>query len=153
MTLTLKELEQKDRFIHRHIGPSEKDISDMLKKLKVSSLDDLIKKVVHSTNSHPTADWIYAQVRRTSPKISLGTIYRNLKQLTEEGIIRTIYDGNVTRYDWNIDSHHHLKCMECGDLIDIQLSNEDMTKSIRKEFDFEVSDVEITLFGKCNKHN
>ena len=43
--------------------------------------------------------------------------------------------------------------MECGDLIDIQLSNEDMTKSIRKEFDFEVSDVEITLLGKCNKHN
>ena len=73
--------------------------------------------------------------------------------MTEEGFIRTIYDGNVARYDWNINSHHHLKCMECGDLIDIQLSNEDMTKSIRKEFDFEVSDVEITLLGKCNKHN
>jgi len=121
--------------------------------VRFSHQRELIKKVVHSTNSHPTADWIYAQVRRTSPKISLGTIYRNLKQLTEEGFIRTIYDGNVARYDWNINSHHHLKCMECGDLIDIQLSNEDMTKSIRKEFDFEVSDVEITLLGKCNKHN
>jgi len=46
MNLNLNELEQNDRFIHRHIGPSEKDILEMLKNLKMSSLDDLIDKAV-----------------------------------------------------------------------------------------------------------
>ena len=46
MIHSLKTLEQKDRFIHRHIGPSNKEISEMLKTLDVSSLDELINKVV-----------------------------------------------------------------------------------------------------------
>ena len=46
MKLNLEDLEQKDRFVHRHIGPSEKDITEMLKTLKLSSLDDLINKAV-----------------------------------------------------------------------------------------------------------
>ena len=121
--------------------------------MRFSHQRELIKKVVHSTNSHPTADWIYAQVRSASPKISLGTIYRNLKQLTEEGFIRTIYDGNVARYDWNLDSHDHLKCTVCGNLIDVHLSNDELNRMVKKKYDFEVSDVEITLLGKCNKHN
>ena len=46
MTLSLEKLEQRDRFIHRHIGPSEKDISEMLEELEISSLKELIKKAV-----------------------------------------------------------------------------------------------------------
>ena len=79
--------------------------------------------------------------------------YRNLKQLNNEGYIRTIYDGGIARYDWNMDSHDHLKCNMCGDFIDVQLPNNDLKKTVKKKFDFEVSDVEITIIGKCNKHN
>ena len=121
--------------------------------MRYSLQRELIKEVVYSTNSHPTADWIYDQVKSSVPNISLGTVYRNLKQLNNEGYIRTIYDGSIARYDWNMDSHDHLKCNTCGDLIDVLLPNDDLKKTIKRKFDFKVSDVEITLIGKCNKHN
>ena len=121
--------------------------------MRYSHQRELIKQVVYSTNSHPTADWIYDQVKSSVPNISLGTVYRNLKQLKNEGYIRTLYDGSIARYDWNMDSHDHLKCDTCGDLIDVQLPNDDLKKTVKRKFDFKVSDVEITLIGKCNKHN
>ena len=120
--------------------------------MRFSHQRELIKKVVQSTNSHPTADWVYNQVKSSVPNISLGTVYRNLKQLTDEGIIRTIYDGALARYDWNRDPHYHMKCTVCGEMIDIQLSNDGLRRTVKDEYDFEVSDVEITLVGKCNKH-
>ena len=92
---------------------------------------EAIKKIVKNTNCHPTADWIFIQTKKNIPNISLGTIYRNLKRLVEEGEINTIYDGNITRYDWNIESHDHLKCTECGDLIDVHLANKEF-KSLKK---------------------
>ena len=122
--------------------------------MRYSYQREIISEIIYSTNSHPTADWIYGQARELMPNISLGTVYRNLKQLTNQGIIRTIYDGTVARYDWNRDSHHHLKCIDCGEMIDIQTSNRDIFKSVIKdEHNFDVTDVEITFIGRCDKHN
>jgi len=120
--------------------------------MRYSHQREIISEIIHSTNSHPTADWVYGEVRRYIPNISLGTVYRNLKQLTDEGIIRTIYDGAVARYDWNRSPHDHLKCNVCGEMIDVQLPNDGLRRTVKDEYDFEVSDVEITLVGKCNKH-
>ena len=125
----------------------------LISYVRFSRQRELIKKVVQSTNSHPTADWVYNQVKSSVPNISLGTVYRNLKQLTDEGFIRILYDGSIARYDWNLDSHDHLKCTVCGNLIDVRLSNDELNRTVKKKYDFEVSDVEITLLGKCNKHN
>ena len=120
--------------------------------MRFSRQRELIKKVVQTTNSHPTADWVYNQVKSSVPNISLGTVYRNLKQLTDEGFIRILYDGSIARYDWNLDSHDHLKCTVCGNLIDVHLSNDELNRTVKKKYDFEVSDVEITFIGTCNKH-
>ena len=120
--------------------------------MRFSHQRELIKKVVQSTNSHPTADWVYNQVKSSVPNISLGTVYRNLKQLTDEGFIRILYDGSIARYDWNLDSQDHLKCTVCGNLIDVHLSNDELNRTVKKKYDFEVSDVEITFIGTCNKH-
>ena len=91
-----------------------------------------IKKIVQSTNCHPTADWIFNQTKIIIPNISLGTVYRNLKRLEEEGEINTIYDGNIARYDWNKDPHDHLKCKVCGDLIDVQLFDDNIRETVLK---------------------
>jgi len=120
--------------------------------MRYSRQRDIIREVVFSTDSHPTADWIFSKVKNSLPNISLGTVYRNLRQLSENGIIKTIKDGLVTRYDWNIKPHHHLKCIDCNELTDISLKNIDLKKTIKKRFDFELSDIEITITGKCNKH-
>ena len=105
-----------------------------------------------STNTHPTADWVFNQAKKNIPNISLGTVYRNLKQLSDEGSIRTIHDGATARYDWNKDPHDHLKCKVCGDLIDVQLFDDDICKIVKKKYQFEADDVEMTIIGTCNKH-
>ncbi len=71
----------------------------------------VVYETVKNTYSHPTADWIFEQVRDELPKVSLGTIYRNLGVLKEEGLVREIY-GNDRRahYDADISPHAHFMC-------------------------------------------
>ncbi len=120
--------------------------------MRFSKQREIINNVVHSTNLHPTADWVYEKAKKSLPNLSLGTVYRNLKQLNEQGSIRVIYDGSLARYDWNVDPHDHMKCKECGRMIDIELSNEQLKNVVKRKYNFEVSDVEITLIGNCNNH-
>ena len=121
--------------------------------MRYSYQREAIKKVVKGTNSHPTADWIYNQTKKIISKISLGTVYRNLKQLSQDGEINTIYDGNIARYDWNIESHDHLKCTQCGDLVDVHLAHDEFKSIVKTKFKFDVDDVEMTVIGTCSKHS
>ena len=120
--------------------------------MRYSYQREAIKKVVKGTSSHPTADWVYNQTKKIIPKISLGTVYRNLKQLSKDGKINTIYDGNIARYDWNIESHDHLKCTQCGDLVDVHLAHDQFKSIVKTKFKFDVDDVEMTVIGTCSKH-
>ena len=120
--------------------------------MRYSHQREAIKKIVQNTNCHPTADWIFNQAKIIIPNISLGTVYRNLKLLEEEGEMNIIYDGNIARYDWNTESHDHLKCKECGDLIDVHLTDEGIQSTVNKKYKFKVDDVEMTIIGTCKKH-
>ena len=121
--------------------------------MRYSRQRELIKEVVFSTNAHPSADLVYDKVKKTFPNISLGTIYRNLKQLSKIGTIRTIYDGSVARFDWNTTSHNHFKCIECGKMTDIEIDSPNT--STKRKLDnngFDIHDVEITFIGICKEH-
>ena len=120
--------------------------------MRYSYQREAIKKIEKGTNSHPPAEWIYNQTKKIIPKISLGTVYRNLKQLSKDGEINTIYDGNIARYDWNIESHYHLKCTQCGDLVDVHLAHDEFKSIVKTKFKFDVDDVEMTVIGTCSKH-
>ena len=48
--------------------------------MRYSHQREVIREIIFSTNSHPSADWVYAKARKAIPNISLGTVYRNLKQ-------------------------------------------------------------------------
>ena len=120
--------------------------------MRYSHQRETIRRIVYSTNTHPTADWIFSKSKKEIPDISLGTVYRNLKQLNDEDITRTIYDGSIARYDWNMDSHDHLKCKKCGNLIDVQLPEPDIKRKVKKKYNFKVDGVEMTLIGTCSKH-
>ncbi len=82
---------------------------------------DLILKTIRSTKSHPTADWIYEQVKKEIPNISLGTVYRNLGILSEMGEIMELnYGSKFSRYDGNPENHYHFVCVNCGKVIDVE---------------------------------
>ena len=120
--------------------------------MRYSHQRDTIRKIIYSTNSHPTADQVFIKAKKIIPNISLGTVYRNLKQLEKAGILQTIYDGNIIRYDWKTEPHNHLKCKICDDLIDVDMADLIIQPDFEKKYKFEVDNVEMTIIGTCNKH-
>ena len=121
--------------------------------MRYSRQRNIIKDIVFSTDSHPNADWVYNEAKNFIPSISLGTVYRNLKQLSKMGIIKTIYDGSVARFDWNTRPHNHLKCIECGRITDIEIDEtNNFAKKILDNHSFDVHDIEVTFIGTCKEH-
>lgn len=91
--------------------------------LKYSRQRESIIECLKSRCDHPTADMIYMAVRETYPKISLGTVYRNLSLLVEQGeIIRISCGEGWDRYDARTSPHYHFQCRKCGKVSDLELS-------------------------------
>lgn len=85
---------------------------------------DLIYRIVMQSCDHPAADEIYHRARQIMPKISMGTVYRNLKQLSECGKIREIrLSGDGNRYDRTLGVHAHFYCRVCGRVTDVETVN------------------------------
>ncbi|MDC3246455.1 transcriptional repressor [Candidatus Marinimicrobia bacterium] len=120
--------------------------------MRFSHQRELIKEILYSTNSHPSAEWVYNKVKKVMPAISLGTVYRNLKKLEEVGSIKTIYDGPIARYDWNKKPHHHLKCRVCEKFIDVELPDTKVEKFVKRIFNFDVEYIDMIFTGVCDKH-
>ncbi len=121
--------------------------------MRYSTQRKVIKDIVKSTKSHPSADWIFNKAKLVIPNISLGTVYRNLKHLEKIGEINTISDDQIIRYDGNTKPHHHLKCTKCGDLIDISNFNNIVQKKKLDKYKFTIKKVNLTILGECQKHN
>jgi Fe2+ or Zn2+ uptake regulation protein len=80
----------------------------------------LILDIVTASKEHPAAEHVYEIARRAIPAISLGTVYRNLRLLVEEGKLREVqFAGDVTRYDGFTSSHDHFYCRVCKSVLDL----------------------------------
>lgn len=89
------------------------------KQKRMTRQKRVVYEVLCATTSHPTADWIYTEARREIPDISLGTIYRNLQVLLEEGKIQELnYGKGQSRFDGNPIAHYHFVCEHCGQVLD-----------------------------------
>jgi len=106
-----------------------------------------LKRVV----THPTADEIYLMVRKIIPRISLGTVYRNLEILTDMELVQKIEcAGNQRRYDGNPDPHHHIRCIRCGRVGDVEDDViENFSFSAEKIPSWEVRDHRVIFLGIC----
>lgn len=88
----------------------------------------LTYKAVCELANHPSAEEIYDKVRRQCPSISLGTVYRNLGTLCEDGLLLHIkLPGAADRYDHNVTSHRHCSCSICGKVCDIMIPYDSAT--------------------------
>lgn len=122
---------------------------------KYSHQREAIINFLKTRTDHPTADVVYQHIREDLPNISLGTVYRNLNQLAEAGMILRLHvDGKTDHYDACTKEHAHLLCKNCGCVRDIQISpNQMLLKEARTASDFEVEDVAILFTGVCNACN
>jgi Fe2+ or Zn2+ uptake regulation protein len=80
----------------------------------------LVYDAVARTDSHPTAEWVFERVRRSLPRVSLGTVYRNLQLLVADGRLRMWSRGRMTRFDADLSAHDHFVCERCGLLLDLE---------------------------------
>lgn len=82
---------------------------------------ELIYQAVRDSRAHPTAEMVFQQIRPENPRLSLGTVYRNLNLLAEEGLL-TRMPFPVERYDSRTHPHCHLRCEKCGAVSDLELA-------------------------------
>ncbi len=93
------------------------------KKMRMTPQRRVILEELRKVNDHPAADEIYRRVRKRLPKISLGTVYRNLEVLCELGKIQRLeLSGSTKRYDGVPTKHYHIRCVECGRVDDAPIA-------------------------------
>ena len=124
-----------------------------MNQLKYSRQREAIKEYLMSTDSHPSADEVYRVVREEYPKISLGTVYRNLTLLVENGdAIKISTDDGTDRFDGDTSPHSHYYCRCCHRLFDI-----DMAPTIDKVLAASSTGIgtieraNLLFTGRCNK--
>jgi len=113
---------------------------------------DTILRVVKNTSSHPGADWVYDQVRKEIPNISLGTVYRNLRLLAQAGEIKELdIPGGASRFDGSNTKHHHLVCEKCGRVFDLDEAIDlKMESRIFQKTGFKVKRQYLKFIGLCS---
>ncbi len=109
---------------------------------------DAIINELQSRYDHPTAMELYLSVREAIPNLSLGTLYRNLSQLEECGMVVKIPDGSTDRFDGNVNPHAHFKCSSCGKVYDLMSFKNDSI-NIKDDIIGTVENYSLILFGKC----
>lgn len=110
----------------------------------------VVYETIKTTRSHPTADWIFDRVRTEIPKISLGTVYRNLSVLKDEGMIREI-NGTDKRahYDADLTPHAHFFCTDCGQIWDVYGVPGVDWRTLKELVGCEVTDQRLDFQGRC----
>lgn len=123
------------------------------KKLRMTRQRKALLEVIQKGDSHPTADEVYHIVRKKLPHISLGTVYRNLDKLTEEGMLKKLeMGGSQRRYETKQDFHYHVRCLVCGKVDDVSikfLSNLEKEAAIAS--DYTITGHHLEFNGLCKK--
>jgi Fe2+ or Zn2+ uptake regulation protein len=121
--------------------------------IKRTEQKEAILRVLKSTTSHPTADWIYDEVRKDIPNISLGTVYRNLRILRESGEILEIGSPSTSgRFDGRSDNHYHFRCDKCGRVFDVEEPvNKAIDERIAQKTGFTISYHWLEFRGLCRE--
>jgi len=111
----------------------------------------VILEELRNIGSHPTADEVYRMVRRRLPRISLGTIYRNLEILSESGLIQKLeLAGAQKQFDFETKNHYHVRCIDCGRLDDIPFKPiPNIENAFRGVCDYQIIGHQLMFTGLC----
>lgn len=122
------------------------------KQKRMTKQKKLIYETLCSTTSHPTAESIYEEVRKSINDISLGTIYRNLQVLKDEGKIMELnYGKGQSRFDGNPELHYHFVCEKCGRVLDFEGNKEQITNLVQDAAPGQVREYRLELYGICDE--
>jgi Fur family transcriptional regulator, stress-responsive regulator len=102
------------------------------------------------THHHLTADEVFERSRRHLPEVARATVYNTLTELSRVGLLRTLEGRGALRYEPDAgDEHHHLRCLSCGRVFDVQVAG--VGELELKEPGFSVERAQIVLEGTCDE--
>lgn len=119
--------------------------------MKRSRQRDAILAYLNTRTDHPTADMVFSALQKAMPNISLGTVYRNLSQLADQGmILRISCEGTADHFDAMTQPHPHFFCNYCGSVRDLSDSLPfEPSSIISSEFKGQISGCSIMYYGIC----
>ncbi len=131
--------------IDRDIFLADKQIIRMTPQRRV------ILEELRKLEFHPSAEEVYEVVRKRLPRISLGTVYRNLEILSDLGAIQKLeFGGTTKRFDGDPEPHYHIRCNLCDRIDDAPMPLlKDIELRVGSETDYRVIGHRLEFFGLC----
>ena len=129
--------------------PAPQNRANQTQPQRMTRQRQVVLEEVRKVRTHPTADEVCEMVRLRVPKVSLGTVYRNLDRLSREGLINIIEGPGQRRYDGELGDHVHLRCTCCGYIGDVESASIPMELLNSVVGDFEISSCQVEFLGIC----
>ena len=127
---------------------------NMQVKRNFSAKREAIYKAISDTSIHPSAEWLYEQLKPNFPDLSLGTVYRNLAVFKQNGVVKSlgVFNGQE-RFDHDLSQHSHFVCERCFSIQDVLegVSEQDMAAYglIEREYGAKVRGHSVIFYGLC----
>jgi Fur family peroxide stress response transcriptional regulator len=121
-------------------------------KRKNSKKRQAILDALCATKEHPTAEMLYNQLKPDYPELSLGTVYRNLSILAEDGLVTTVVRvAGQERYDADTSPHAHFVCRECKRVMDMNMPEVvgELSQRLDEDYGFAVESCSLNFTGLC----
>ena len=133
--------------------PKNSDAALRARGLRLTGPRRVVLEVLRGSDAHPTAASVHRLVRRRLPRVSLGTVYRNLRLLVAKGLVNEL-PGPHARFDGNISEHHHFTCVACGRMSDVPAPTGDphsraLCGRVAAQGGFSVTHHRIEFYGRC----
>jgi Fur family ferric uptake transcriptional regulator len=128
-----------------------RSLRDSQRRFRMTDQRQVILEEVRNAHTHPTADEVYEMVRRRLPRISLGTVYRNLETLSASGLIQKVGPpSGQMRFDGKTHNHYHIRCVSCGRVDDAPIETLGaVEKEIRNVSDYNILGHRLEFIGLC----
>ncbi|MGN0563295.1 MAG: Fur family transcriptional regulator [Candidatus Heritagella sp.] len=123
-----------------------------MKRENFSRKREAILQKIRGSHIHPTAEWVYQELKNEYPDLSLGTVYRNLTRFKEDGTIRSLGVINgQEHFDGELNAHDHFLCVECGQILDLVRPAflEESIEHLEKTSNLVVRSYDLLLRGTC----
>ena len=119
-----------------------------MKVQRFSQQRERIYEAVRASMEHPSAQMVYDALRPEMPRLSLGTVYRNLHQMAQEGRLREL-EGPVARFDVVLPPHTHIRCVRCGQVADLAVPYDPALDREAGESGWAVNGHDLVFSGLC----
>lgn len=124
----------------------------MERAIRYSKKREAILAAIRETDCHPSAEWVYQQLRPLHPDLSLGTVYRNLDFFRERGLVQSVgVIRGQERFDGITVPHSHFICNCCGSILDLPgiRPEADLERTVSRQYGLAAERCELTFYGLC----